>query len=326
MIPVSPSPTPETPAVAVAHPRTEELKRYWVDLTTKGLSGATPPENLTPAELITAFTLGKLDLPKGDEPLMAYVFNALPLFSKYQVLLPRCKPSIPVTPFGRFFMSYDANLSISVLQLVGYLEASIGNPCRRASEELVEIKWDHDPPLHLVAPFDLTWTIASLSQYLRINEPATLACLASAMALLLPSLPTVPPPQTPTRASRPQLVELYHCFCKYRDLPTATRFLFLLKCAGWDPADIVPAITLPDLIDKPGMKEVFIGTRFAPLIEKKSRQEVFEELLTCRDLSVLSKVWSDEQIEKRPEFLEKVAATMPEEALPFALCLVCKLM
>ncbi len=324
MRPVALNPTPEAQAVAVAHPRTEELKRYWVNLTTKGFSGANPPENLTPMELTTAFTLGKLDFPKGDESLMAFFFNAHPLFCRLQVPPPRCSTITLSTPLGQFFVSHDFNLIVSVLQLVGYLEASNGSHCRRVSEELVEIRWDHDPPLYLVLPLDLTHTLENLSHNLKVNEPATLACLAKAMALFLPTLPAAPP-QTLIRAAQSQLIELYQGFCRYEDFATATRFLFLLKCAGWDPADIVPALTLPDLIDKPGMKEVFAGTRFAPLIEKESRQEVFEELLTCRDLSVLSKVWSDEQIEKRPEFLERAAATMPEEALPFALCLVCKL-
>ncbi|MBS0629816.1 MAG: hypothetical protein JSS30_06290 [Verrucomicrobia bacterium] len=321
---VTPCAESATTTEQLPYPRTEELKRFLIALTKEGFSGELLPQNFSSKELVTAYALGKADLPKGDDALLAFYFNAFPLFELVHEPIPVTRTLFPKTALGQFFCANNFTLILSVLPLVCYLESSLGKQCSKISEHQIVLKWDHSPPLYLLVPTYFEQALECISTNLKIDDRATLSCLAQALAILLPSIPDVTP-QHPKRAAEPKLREIYEGFCKFEDLTTATRFLYLLKCSGWDITEIVSGAEIPDLIHNSEMRKVFEGTSFARLFEKTSREEVYQELLASNDLSVLSQVWGDEKILKGYDFLQKIAPTINQEALPFALCAVCKL-
>lgn len=321
-----------------------DLAQHWVDLTTKGQMQFALGE-FTEKELIEAFEAGKKLLPPGDEPLMAYYINASPLFLKHLRVFPPplgAQPSESSNDLALFLRSHEFFQLSSVLQVFGCMEASIereGRRCRKISENQLEIASKSEPPLYLHLPLFFENSLEFIDEALKKNEPATALCLSQALDLVVPSFFDLPA-QGRTMGRNETLNEIYRILCRKKNFYAAFKLLFLFKGAGWNPLETSIVLDLPEQLSfiaksgqftrlLPALRAVYASTPFALLLEdmigrvQKNPEHACESLLICKDVGILSSVWKSD-VPKRVDFLVESAATMPEEALPFALAHVCK--
>lgn len=294
---------------------------YWVDLT-----------------IVEAFEAGKKLLPPGDEPLIAYYINAIPLFLKHLGVFPPPVAAQPSSNDLALFLcsSKEFFLLSSILQVVGCLEASIereGQRCRKISENQLEISWKTDPPLYLHLPVFFEESLELIGEALKHNEPATAQLISRALDLVVPSFFDLPA-QGCARGRNETLNEIYRAFCRRKNFYAAFKLLFLFKGAGWNPLETRTVLDLPEQLSfiarsnqftrlLPVLRAVYADTRFAQLLEEMIEKNSEEPFLTCNDVQLLTSAWTSDT-PKRADFLVESAATMPEVALPFALAYVCK--
>lgn len=328
---------PETVNVAPSL-TSAELGQYWADLTTKGYSPLRGScESMTEAGFCEAYQLGIQHLPAGDEPRIAYFFNAVPLFVKHlNKFPPFYQTEITETPtdLALFLRSHNFTLIRSVLQLIGSLEAKSGKKCREISADQLQITWESKTTtLYLQLPLEYEQSLDLISQ--QLADPNTIRCLSDALNIFSPDI------GSPSSAAHPddRLMGIYRALNGKSNFYASFRFLSLLAHAGFNPIDTNTVLDLPEQMvfiartkqfDKllPRLRSGYKNSRFASVLEAviervqkahdTPRQAAVEALLVCNDSQVLSSAWRLED-EKRVDFLMETASTMPEEALPFAL-------
>jgi len=319
----------ETPSLTIA-----ELGHYWADLTTK--EGACfknfSVNGCTELEFAIAFEAGKAHLPPGDDDaLLAYFFNAAPLYIAYfQKYPPREKKELKTeTLFAQYLLTHDMPRSLCVLQVLGSLEAISGENCRLVTQKQLQISWGKN--LYLQIPFDYDNCLNFIVWELKQQHPAMYQAFINGLTLLNPEQFS----QVPIDVIDPRLIEIYQALKQKKDYWSIFRYLSLLASAGYNPVDSKMVLDLPDQIsfiektkqfDKqmPRLRAAYKNSRFAPVLEaacgkpSAPRQAAVEAMRVCTDAEVLSFAWQLED-EKRVDFLLDAASTMPLEALPFAL-------
>lgn len=338
-----PAPIPENLSTTGT---SRDLAQHWVNLTTKGETQYNHFSILkyTEKELLEAFESGKKQLPPGDDPLMAYYLNASPFFLKQLKVYPPIEARIleSSSEIGVFLKSNEFFRANAVLQVIGCLDASIkrdGQRCRKLLIDHLEIAWKTDPPLFLHLPVSFEESLKFIGEALKSNELETAKCISQALDLVLPSYFDLPA-QGRAMGRDETLDEIYRVLVRRKNFYAAFKLLFLFKGSGWNPLERSTVLDLPEqlkFIGKsnqytrllPALRAVYANTRFAFVLEdmirrvEKDPARASESLLICKDVGILSSVWKSD-VAKGDDFLLEAAATMPEEALPFALAHVRK--
>lgn len=317
----------EAPSLTIA-----ELGHYWADLTTKegaclknfSLNGCTE------LEFAIAYEAGKASLPPGDDALLAYFFNATPLYlAHFQKYPPAEKRELKIeTELCQYLLTSDMSKSRCALQVIG----SLNPQCRRISDQQLQVPCaDH---LFLQTPLDYENSLNFIHWHINQRDHDMFQVLVNGLNLFTPD-EAQHSPCTSAACPDSRLMDIYLALKQKKDHWASLRFLSLLATGGYNPIDSKTVLDLPDQLtfiekmkqfDKlmPRLKSAYKNSRFVRVIEAACsrpaapRQAAVEALRVCSDAEVLAFAWRLED-EKRVDFLLEAASTIPEEALPFAL-------